>query len=262
MTTQTYTIGYEPDLIPPPHLMRQEGIDVLEDWFRWAEEWTMILKVFGGLTQNSAVLEIGCGFGRIAYPLRAALIGTGTYNGLDGNAEKVAFVQRTFQRAHPNFKFRVLNSRSPNGNGKSQPNFVLPYFDNSFDIVFAAAEFAHILPENLLHYFKEASRVLKRGGRCMFGFFLLEHYRTGMSRPHGFDRPVFNFDHPYADFGDEFAVVFPREPAVMVSYRLSLIEKFAHQANLRLTSAPVPGVWSGTSPAPLTALDLIVMTKD
>ena len=40
-------IAYEPNLIPPLELMAQEGIVVLEDWFRWAEEWSMIL---GGRT--------------------------------------------------------------------------------------------------------------------------------------------------------------------------------------------------------------------
>jgi hypothetical protein len=62
--------------------MRQEGVVVLEDWFRWAEEWSMVLRMFGGVGMNSAVLEIGCGLGRIAFPLRYVLL-KGWYEGFE-----------------------------------------------------------------------------------------------------------------------------------------------------------------------------------
>jgi hypothetical protein len=45
--TKTYQIAYDPTLVPPLELMRQEGIDVLEEWFRWGEEWSMLVRVCG-----------------------------------------------------------------------------------------------------------------------------------------------------------------------------------------------------------------------
>jgi hypothetical protein len=56
-------VAYEPALVPPLELMRTEGIDVLEDWFRWAEEWSMLLRAYGDLGDRSRVPEIGCGLG-------------------------------------------------------------------------------------------------------------------------------------------------------------------------------------------------------
>jgi SAM-dependent methyltransferase len=85
--------------------MRTEGIDVLEDWFRWGEEWSCILRIYGGLRSDSNVLEIGCGLGRTAFPLRYALIGGGTYDGFEIAAEKVQFLRRTFEPTYPNFRF-------------------------------------------------------------------------------------------------------------------------------------------------------------
>jgi hypothetical protein len=32
-------VAYAPELIPPIALMREEGIDVFEEWFRWGNEW-------------------------------------------------------------------------------------------------------------------------------------------------------------------------------------------------------------------------------
>src|ERR1051325_8056212 len=67
-------IAYQPDLIPPLSLMGKEGITVLEEWFRWAEEWSFLLRIYGRIRMNSHVLEIGCGLGRTAFPLRYILL--------------------------------------------------------------------------------------------------------------------------------------------------------------------------------------------
>jgi SAM-dependent methyltransferase len=88
-------IAYDPQLLPPLRLMRTEGIDVLEEWFRWGEEWSVLLRAFGGLRVTSDVLEIGCGLGRIAFPLRFFLR-KGTYRGFDISRQKIDFLQRPF----------------------------------------------------------------------------------------------------------------------------------------------------------------------
>jgi tRNA1(Val) A37 N6-methylase TrmN6 len=83
--------------------MRGEGIDVLEERFRWAEEWSMLLQIYGRITRNSSVLEIGCGLGRIAFPLRYLLSLEGSYDGFEICENKVRFLEQTFHQAHPNF---------------------------------------------------------------------------------------------------------------------------------------------------------------
>jgi ubiquinone/menaquinone biosynthesis C-methylase UbiE len=102
---EPYPIAYHPELVPPLDLMRQEGIDVLEEWFRWAEEWSMLLRIYGHITPSSSVLEIGCGLGRIAFPLRFILSADGSYEGFDICQNKIVFLERTFHRAYPHFRF-------------------------------------------------------------------------------------------------------------------------------------------------------------
>lgn len=257
-------IAYDPELIPPPHLMRTEGIDVLEEWFRWGEEWSMLLRVYGGITNTSAVMEIGCGLGRTAFPLRCILSSEGTYDGFEIGQEKVAFLERTFSRAYPNFRFTWANVHNTyyNPQGATKPSdYRFPYPDASFDITYAASVFTHMLPEAAAHYFRESARVLKPGGRCVFSFFLLDNYRRGQTRPSGFARPDFNFDYSYGSYGDDFAVVVPQNPEQMTAYRMSLIECFAKEANLSLLHAPVPGLWSGTTTTWVGAQDLLVLAK-
>ena len=114
-------IGYEPELIPPFSLMRQEGIDVLEEWFRWAEEWSMLLRVYGGITRKSKLLEIGCGLGRIAFPLRYILSSEGSYDGFDICQNKIAFLEQTFHKAYPNFRFIWVNIHNTSYNSFKSP---------------------------------------------------------------------------------------------------------------------------------------------
>jgi len=260
----SYQLAFEPNLIPPLALMRTEGIDVMEEWFRWGEEWSMLLRFYGGITRTSSVLEIGCGFGRIAFPLRYVLSEQGSYDGFEICRYKIDFLE-DFHKAHPNFRFTWadVSNKHYNSAGQVKPDqYRFPYADNSFDVIFAASVFTHLLPEAAAHYFSEAARVLKPGGKCVFSFFLLDYYQKGAARPLGFARPVFNVDYPYGDHGDDFAVSDPKDPEAISAYRVSAVERFANEAGLRFSQAPVPGMWTGTAENWVGSQDLIVLTKD
>ena len=256
-------VAYEPALLPSLARMASEGIAVLEEWFRWGEEWSMLLRVYGKLGFSSRVLEIGCGQGRVAFALRY-IIGGGTYLGFDIDRDKIEFLERAFHSAHANFEFYWADVRNSfyNPSGRlAASGYHFPVPDQSQDLVFAASVFTHMVPENTAHYFKESARVLRPGGRCVFSFFLLDNYLAGRPRPQMFQLPVFNFDHPYGDYGDEFAIGQPDNPEEMTAYRLSLLERYAAQAQLELVQPPVPGLWSANSPTWVGAQDLVILTR-
>jgi SAM-dependent methyltransferase len=243
--------------------MRTEGIDVLEEWFRWAEEWSMLLRMYGRIAPASKVLEIGCGLGRVAFALRYILT-RGSYEGFDIAKDKVDFLAGSFHARFPNFTFSWadISNTYYNPSGKIRPsNYEFPYPDAHFDIVFAASVFTHMLPENTARYFMETSRVLNRGGRCLFSFFILDNYRPGAKRPLGFNRSSFDFDYRLEPYGDDFALANPDNPEEMTAYRASLLEHFAHRAGLSLVERPLPGLWSGSFDHWVGAQDLLVLSK-
>jgi SAM-dependent methyltransferase len=257
-------IAYDPHLVPPLHLMRTEGIDVLEEWFRWGEEWSVLLRVFGGLRATSDVLEIGCGLGRIAFPLRYQLR-SGTYRGFDICDQKIQFLKDTFTPAWPTFQFEHadVNNTEYNPTGKVPASrFQFPYPDGVFTVVFAASVFTHMLPDACAHYFEETSRVLKPGGQCLFSFFLLDFYKSGHPRPYGFSHSRFDFEHYSADYGQDFAMVEPENPELMAAYSSSLVTRMAENAGLTLVRDPIPGLWSGTQDEIVGAQDLVLLRKD
>jgi SAM-dependent methyltransferase len=50
---------------------------------------------------------------------------------------------------------------------------VFPYDSERFDFVFLTSVFTHLRPPEVRRYLDEIHRVLKRGGRCLCTFFLL-----------------------------------------------------------------------------------------
>jgi SAM-dependent methyltransferase len=239
-----YQLVDEPQLLPPPDLVK-EHTPSLEWWFRWAEEWSVLLRVYAGLGTTSSVLDIGCGPGRVAFPLRY-VITDGAYLGFDLDRRAIAFTQEHFTPAYPNFRFVLADIRNtfynPDGVHLAS-EYRFPCDDAVMDVAFAASIFTHMAPENALNYFREAARALKVGGKCLFSFFILDHYQPSRARRGLFALPDFNFDWRYGDYGDRFAISHPENPELMTAYSLGLIEDFAAQAGLRVSNL-LPGEWS------------------
>jgi SAM-dependent methyltransferase len=250
-------VAYEPNLVPPPALMASEGIEVLEEWFRWGEEWSVLLRAHADLTGSSRVLEVGCGLGRIAFPLRH-LLREGSYDGFDIVRRKAEFLQSRFTPAHPNFRFAWANVRNTHYNPQGEveaAQYVFPYDAATFDVVFAASVFTHMAVENTARYFEEAARVLRRGGRCLFSFFLLDNVHRAADRPRAFAARDFDFQEQSGGF----ATAFPEDPERMTAYRLALVKRLARRAGLRVVGRALPGYWSGSAAHWLSAQDLVVL---
>jgi SAM-dependent methyltransferase len=262
-TARIPAIAYEPELVPPLERMELEGIDVLEEWFRWGEEWSVLLRVFGRMASDADVLEIGCGQGRVAFPLRFALFRGGTYTGFDIDRDKIAFLQR-FHEAYPAFRFEHADVHNTfyNRSGTIAPErFRFRYPARSFDLVIAASIFTHMRPAAVARYMTESARVLRPGGRCVFSFFLLDLYDPARPRPLGFADPRFAFDHRHPGWGPDVGVAEPASPEQMTAYRIRLVRRMARDAGLRIDGRPIQGIWSGAARAPVGAQDLVVLHK-
>ncbi len=247
-----YTLTDDPELVPPLSLMRTEGTDVIETWFREAEEWSVVLRVFTGVGATSDVLEIGCGLGRVAFPLRLVLR-DGTYSGFDSSRQKIAFVSGAYRARYPKFAFaRVESAPGP---------VTFPYGDESFDVVFATSVWSHLLPAAASDYFDEVGRVLRPGGSAIVSVFLLDNYEAGRTRPGEYADPRFDVVHELEGHGPDFAVGRVDDPGMVTGYRLRLLEELANRSGLGLDRAPLVGVWSGAGDASVGARDLVILRR-
>ena len=149
-----------------------------ELYLRWFVE-------LGSLTPDEAVLEPGCGTGRMAEPLTRYLGPAGSYDGFDVVSTAVDWCESNIASKHPNFHFRhvdVLN-HVYNPEGRLDPEaFEFPYPDEAFDFAFLTSVFTHMRPPEVRHYLGQIRRVLRPGGRCLMTFFLLNEESLDAAR--------------------------------------------------------------------------------
>ena len=131
------------------------------------------LKEYCNLNSNTRILEVGSGFGGMAnYFIDLNCV----YEGFDINKDGVQWCTENITSKHPNFNFRWIDLYNkfynPDGEIKAK-DFVFPYNNDSFDIIFLASVFTHMLPEDVENYFFEISRVLKTDGYIFSTYFLL-----------------------------------------------------------------------------------------
>jgi SAM-dependent methyltransferase len=170
--------GKRSPLTPPVRLLDEARIGS-GDYDAVGTQFLKIFQEIGGLQPHHRVLDIGCGYGRMAKPLTAWLDPSrgGSYVGFDVFPKSVRWASRAFGSRHPHFRFHHLNIRNqhynPSGT-ESDTTVRLPYPDGSFDFIFLTSIFTHLFPAAADHYISEIARLLSPEGRCLSTFFLLD----------------------------------------------------------------------------------------
>lgn len=134
------------------------------------------LIALGGLKPTDRVLEVGCGYGRIALPLTEFLAPSGLYRGIDIIAGEIRWAQNHITRHFPHFQFAHADVHNTYYNPESRQrasDYTFPFADNAFDFVFLTSVFTHMLRPDFERYLSEVTRVLTPGGRCFISYFLL-----------------------------------------------------------------------------------------
>jgi SAM-dependent methyltransferase len=158
-------------LVPP----RRLDFGGHSDFVETGDEFLGYFVELGGLQPHHAVLDVGCGIGRMARPLTGYLDSAGSYDGFDVNRDGIGWCRRRYAR-HGSFRFQVadLYNRRYNPRGAhAASEYRFPYDDGRFDLVVATSVLTHLLESEAEHYLDEIKRVLKPDGRALLTFFLL-----------------------------------------------------------------------------------------
>jgi ubiquinone/menaquinone biosynthesis C-methylase UbiE len=199
-----------------------------------------------GLKPNEAVLDVGCGIGRIAVPLTKYLDRTGRYEGFDIVKQGIDWCNVNISKKYPNFHFQLagIYNKAYNPAGETQAReYVFPYSDGSFDLVFLTSVFTHMLPEDMGHYMREIKRVLKPGGRCFVTFFLLDNGVHGLIKQ-GKSTLNFVYGSGISRYDDENAA----ESAI--AYEENYIRDLYGKTGLQICEPIYRGSWCGRGSFP------------
>lgn len=232
-------------LRPPAKLIDQSGPG---DWQAIGDNWAQRFVDWGGLTASDAVLEVGCGVGRVALGLYDVLGEAGRYEGVDVHRGALRWCRTAIEPRWPIAHFQHINvrNRAYNRFGRIRPTEVrLPFPDGSFDLVVATSVFTHMLLPEVRHYLTEMRRVVRPGGRCLTTFFVLGD-GSPPSTPSEWGIPF----APLTEDGQTWALK-PSKPEAAVAFDLAAVSAAIADAGLRVD----PPVHWGDWRAPTGSLD-------
>jgi len=223
----------------PPWWLR----DVGGGDFRVAgQEFLHLFIELAGLQPEERVLDIGCGCGRIALPLTGYLSQRGGYSGLDVVEEAIHWCQQHITPRYPNFQFLhtdLYNKRyNPTGCYLAK-EYVFPFEDHSFDFIFLASVFTHLLPDDTKNYLEEVARLLNPvGGRVFITFFLLNQTQQSLA-----DQGLNTIDFKFGT--DPYQMRDATIPESAVAYQEEYISELLVQSGLEMFGPIRYGTWSG-----------------
>jgi len=117
-----------------------------------------------GITQETSILEVGCGAGRFARALRAHHGDDVQYHGIDVFDEAIKWCREHFPPAYKFSRVDMHNDRfNPTGKPPDQDAYS-QLQDHSFDVAYAYAVFLHMIQDDIKWYLDLFRRVVKPEG--------------------------------------------------------------------------------------------------
>jgi SAM-dependent methyltransferase len=164
-------VQHEGRVLPAAHL-RLCGLEFRDDsyFLQSARAEAARLAARCGLTADSSLLDVGCGFGRLAIGILDQVGDIRAYHGLDVSAPAIAWCNRHIARSHPSFRFTRLdlrNERYNPGGAAITGGYQWPLDSGSFGIAYAYSVFSHMELPDIERYLAELRRVLTPNG-CAF----------------------------------------------------------------------------------------------
>ena len=232
-----------------------ENLDLVGGGINVGYEFLAHLTGLADLRPDEAVLDIGCGTGRIAYALRSYLDGRARYEGFDIVRSLVDWASEQITSRAPGFRFTHADIANDfyNRDGRISPaEYRFPYDDGSFDLAFLTSVFTHMQQPAIEHYLDEIWRVLRPGGRCFVTCFLLDDE----SRPsQAAGKGAFELRYPV---GGGWCTD-PSNPEAAIGFEADDLLGWVSQRGFKLRAA-YPGWWSGRFPY-LTYQDVLVLDR-
>lgn len=211
------------------------------DFYAVGNKMINICKEKLDLHEDGKVLDIGCGIGRLAFPLLDYLTEKGGYEGFDTFPVGIKWCTENITPEFDNFNFQLVDIFNSTYNPYAETtaaDFVFPFADNSFDLVMLNSVFTHMMPDDIINYVKEIDRVLDENGKIFVTFFLVNDESMELMNQ---GKSV----HDFHKFGI-FYTADPKDPMDAVGYDESFVRNIFSRHGLNIQEI-MYGTWPGRS---------------
>jgi len=248
-------LGWRDPLIPPTRLMFDGPQDFLTFKKNGEEHLRYYIKLCD-LKPNEKILDVGCGIGRKTVTLTKYLDKNGRYEGFDIARAGIDWCTKKISTKYPNFHFQLADvfNKHYNPKGKYKASeYRFPFENEFFDFVVLGSVFTHMLPEDMENYFSEIARVLKRGGRCLITFFLLNRKSLELIMA---KKSTMDFKYEM----EKYRTINVNMPEVAVCYDQLYVLDLYKKYRLKINEPIHYGSWCGRRDF-LSYQDIIIATK-
>jgi SAM-dependent methyltransferase len=196
-----------------------------------------LLERHTGLRPDSTVLDIGCGYGRLAHALLRRGF-TGRYLGVDVLERHIRWCAEQLGTQGVEFRHVDAHNDRYNPNGTERPD-QLDLEGETFEIAALFSVFTHMWPEDVAAYMRVIASALDAGGAAVASFFLLDGEWWRLHSDGAARRKLPHRRTAFCRYESE------AEPLLQVAYELDWVVETAHDAGLRPVLPPHFGTWSG-----------------
>lgn len=226
------------------------------DFLKTGNQFFSYFQKYCDFTKDSAVLDIGCGIGRMAIPFTNYLSEKGRYEGFDIVKMGIDWCNKNINNRFPNFTFKLIplkNDLYCLDTDENAAELQFPYENDSFDLVFLTSVFTHMMPLDVENYIKEIQRVLVKDKKCFATFFIIDEEDETAQNSSGSK----NFPH---NFGNYY-LMDKNVKEANVAFKKSYIMELLKKNNLEPTHF-IRGNWSGIQNTELNEhQDILIFKK-
>ena len=235
-------------------------------------EWSYVIGLFQSIIynqlpseNNSRILDVGCGYGLLGISAYSYIQKGGKYIGIDVDANAIDHCRKTFPSDM--YAFSHLKANNPTyAPGHTEKRLPWPVEDESVGLVTALSVWTHFAEEDASFYLKEVQRVLKKGGRAIITFFILdEQYKKRQSGSRSSTSQFFStdpnkwvFDQPVYQSKICFTTSWARQPEDAIAFEEKALFDLLISAKLDLKEI-LKGTWRES--AGLYFQDVVILER-
>ncbi|MEQ8629780.1 MAG: class I SAM-dependent methyltransferase [Ekhidna sp.] len=219
-------------------------------------EWAHVIGVFQTLIcqntkESPQILDVGCGTGLLGIAAYNSISNGGSYTGIDVSKRDIDYCKSKYPPNNYTFIHLPIHNATYAGNQpKNQLKWDLP--DQNFDLVTALSVWTHFNEEDAHFYIKEVSRVLKKDGKAIISFFILDSfYEQFLSGNPKVKRVLHNslsldwtFESKAYDSENWFTTTWAKAPEDAIALNRVGLDSLLHLSGLKIIEH-YPGTWKG-----------------